>query len=170
MMMMQAQNVLKIIQMLASVGVQLWLDGGWGVDALLGRQTREHSDVDVVIRLDQVGLVRRSLEDADYTMVEDELPTRFVMQHTSGLSIDFHPVYFDDQGDGIQQLQDGTPFHYPADGFAGHGTISGVTVPCVTAEAQLLCHLGYEPTARDQRDMRLLGEAFQLSLPAQFQA
>ncbi|WP_126601030.1 hypothetical protein [Dictyobacter aurantiacus] len=40
----------------------------------------------------------------------------------------------------------------------------------MTAEAQLLCHLGYEPTARDQHDMRLLSEAFHLSLPEQFQA
>ncbi|GHO83784.1 nucleotidyltransferase domain-containing protein [Dictyobacter formicarum] len=167
--MMQAQDVLKIIQTLTAVGIQLWLDGGWGIDALLGKQTREHSDVDLVIRLEQVELARTSLQAVGYALVEDELPTRFVMRHATGLSIDFHPVYFDAQGDGIQQLQDGTPFHYPASGFTGHGMIAGVVVSCVTAEAQLLCHLGYEPGAKDQHDMRLLAASFQLSVPEQFQ-
>lgn len=167
---MQAQDVLKIIHTLTAAGIQLWLDGGWGVDALLGRQTREHSDVDLVIKLEQVALARTSLQAVGYALVEDELPTRFVMCHETGLSIDFHPVYFDVQGDGIQQLQDGTPFHYPASGFMGQGTIEEMTVPCVTAETQLLCHLGYEPDAKDQHDMRLLGASFQLSLPEQFQS
>lgn len=29
--------------------MRVWLDGGWGVDALLGRQTRPHDDMDIVI-------------------------------------------------------------------------------------------------------------------------
>ena len=32
---------------LADAGVRFWLAGGWGVDALAGRQTRSHRDLDV---------------------------------------------------------------------------------------------------------------------------
>jgi len=30
----------------------VWLNGGWGVDALIGHQTRAHEDVDVVLEPD----------------------------------------------------------------------------------------------------------------------
>ncbi len=42
--MMQAHDVLEVINQLENVDVSVWLDGGWGVDALVGTQTREHSD------------------------------------------------------------------------------------------------------------------------------
>ena len=29
--------------------ITVWIDGGWGVDALLGEWTREHQDLDIMI-------------------------------------------------------------------------------------------------------------------------
>ncbi|HSW78483.1 MAG TPA: hypothetical protein VLF88_00480, partial [Candidatus Babeliales bacterium] len=46
---MPPQKVLQIYNLLDKEGVQIWLDGGWGVDALLERQTREHADLDIAI-------------------------------------------------------------------------------------------------------------------------
>ena len=37
--MMDAQSVLSVVATLERVGVDVWLDGGWGVDALVGEQT-----------------------------------------------------------------------------------------------------------------------------------
>ncbi|WP_414641810.1 nucleotidyltransferase domain-containing protein, partial [Amycolatopsis sp.] len=37
---MAAATVLRVLGALAPG--QVWLAGGWGIDALLGRQTREH--------------------------------------------------------------------------------------------------------------------------------
>jgi lincosamide nucleotidyltransferase A/C/D/E len=31
------------------LGIKIWIDGGWGVDALLGKQTRTHADLDIVV-------------------------------------------------------------------------------------------------------------------------
>lgn len=115
--MMQAQDVLEVIHQLERAGVASWLDGGWGVDALLGRQTRSHDDVDVIITLEQARLAEETLCFAGYVVTEDERPTRFVMRDSQGRSIDFHPVTFDQQGDRIQRLPDGTGFHYPRKGF-----------------------------------------------------
>lgn len=47
--MMTAEDMLAVLDALESVGVSVRLDGGWGVDALLARQTRPHDDLDAVI-------------------------------------------------------------------------------------------------------------------------
>ncbi|HEV8651819.1 MAG TPA: hypothetical protein VG276_21080, partial [Actinomycetes bacterium] len=39
-------DVLEIVGRLERAGVAVWLDDGWGVDALLGAQHRPHRDVD----------------------------------------------------------------------------------------------------------------------------
>jgi lincosamide nucleotidyltransferase A/C/D/E len=40
-----AERVLDIYRSLDRVGVRIWLDGGWGVDALLGVQKRDQKDL-----------------------------------------------------------------------------------------------------------------------------
>jgi lincosamide nucleotidyltransferase A/C/D/E len=40
-----ATDVAEIVEWLRTAGVEVWLDGGWGVDALIGEQTREHKDL-----------------------------------------------------------------------------------------------------------------------------
>jgi hypothetical protein len=37
-----------------AAGVEWWVDGGWGVDALLGGETRLHDDLDVVVRREEI--------------------------------------------------------------------------------------------------------------------
>ena len=57
---MTADAVLEVIATLEEASVRVWLDGGWGVDALLGEQTRNHADLDlnasnvVIVGLDTV--------------------------------------------------------------------------------------------------------------------
>ena len=43
--MMDSAEVVALYTELETKGIATWLDGGWGVDALLGRQTRSHADV-----------------------------------------------------------------------------------------------------------------------------
>jgi lincosamide nucleotidyltransferase A/C/D/E len=51
-----SRQVLAVVELLRAEGVVGWLDGGWGVDALLHEQTRSHADVDLVV--DVAGLDR----------------------------------------------------------------------------------------------------------------
>ena len=37
----------RIIGMFEDAGVSIFIDGGWGVDALLGYESREHNDIDI---------------------------------------------------------------------------------------------------------------------------
>jgi hypothetical protein len=44
----------------------VWIDGGWGVDALLGVQTRPHKDLDVAVEPKQVAALREFLHKQEY--------------------------------------------------------------------------------------------------------
>ena len=39
------EQLLVVLDAVRSVGCSFWLEGGWGVDALVGHQTRPHRDV-----------------------------------------------------------------------------------------------------------------------------
>jgi lincosamide nucleotidyltransferase A/C/D/E len=49
--MMSAADVEYCLDVWERAGITVWLDGGWGVDALVGRPTREHDDLDIAIAL-----------------------------------------------------------------------------------------------------------------------
>jgi len=128
--MMQGHDVLEVLQHLAGAGVVVWLDGGWGVDALLGRHTRSHEDVEVVLSCEQAPLAEEILLQADYTIAEDARPTRIVLWASQDRRIDVHLVTFDSQGDGFQRLPDGTNFRYHRAGFVGRGLVEGQMPYC----------------------------------------
>jgi len=47
---MTAADVVEILGWFRAASADVWLDGGWGVDALVGEQTREHKDLDLIVR------------------------------------------------------------------------------------------------------------------------
>ena len=48
---MDAPSFVAIVDRLEQEGVDVWIDGGWGVDALLGDETRQHDDLGLVAEL-----------------------------------------------------------------------------------------------------------------------
>jgi len=163
--MMRAEDVLEVVACLEVAGVGVWLDGGWGIDALLGEQTRLHDDLDIVMAMAQLDVARDALHEIGYVLTIDELPTRCVLADATDRRIDIHPVTFDLDGGGIQRQPDGGTFRYPSEGLAGVGRIAGKALRCLTPELQLRCHLAYEPDDDDRHDVRLLCERFGLALP-----
>lgn len=91
---------------------------------------------------------------------------RFVLRR-GGEQLDFHTVRFDAEGGGVQPQPGGGSFRYPPEGFVA-GVVGGAPVRCVSAPVQLLCHLGYEPTAKDAADVLRLCRAFGLAVPAPY--
>ena len=49
-------------------GVRCWVVGGWGVDALLGRCTRPHKDLDVLLAVTEHADAWRLLHDRGYRL------------------------------------------------------------------------------------------------------
>jgi lincosamide nucleotidyltransferase A/C/D/E len=163
---MQAPGVLEILDALNANGLEVWHDSGWGVDALLGAQTREHEDVDLVVELAAILDVITTLKALSFDLVEDHLPTRADLRTADGQQIDLHPITFGADGTGWQYgaNPDGSDCRYPADGL-GEGMILDQAVRCLTPALQLAHHSGYPPRARDLSDMELLSQRFGLTLP-----
>ena len=42
-------DVKQILQLAIDAEIKVFLDGGWGVDALLGHQSRVHNDIYIVV-------------------------------------------------------------------------------------------------------------------------
>jgi lincosamide nucleotidyltransferase A/C/D/E len=154
------------MERLSAAGVDAWLDGGWGVDALLGEQTREHDDLDLVVELSEAPCVLEVLGRLGYELVAGGAPKSFVLVDASGRQVDVHPVTFDEEGGGVYELDDGQTWVYPAEGFTGRGTVDGAPVRCLSPEVQVRVHAGYELTEKDYRELYLLRRRFGVEPPA----
>jgi lincosamide nucleotidyltransferase A/C/D/E len=155
-----AEDALSVLAMLRKADVGVWIAGGWGIDALLGEQTREHRDLDLLHRANEEPAVVAALADAGFAETLDWRPVRFVVTDAVGREIDLHPLTFAADGSAVQASTDPAhPFVYPASCFVS-GTIAGVTVPCLSPEQQVYFHQGYEPAEHDRRDMARLRQAF----------
>ena len=171
------QDAIRLYQGLESQEIQVWIVGGWGIDALLGEQTRPHKDLDIIMLVDDVVRMREYLTRDGYGLemfwsenrwdVDThgvEVPTAFVLQDADGRQIDAHAMRVDERGDGHPAWEaEGlvlTPDH-----LDGEGLIAGVTVRCFSPEMQLLGHTGYDLPDAHKLDVRLLCERFGLPLP-----
>jgi len=154
--MVPADEVVRVLDRLEQDALAAWLDGGWGVDALVGRQTRPHKDVDIAILLSEAHAVTAVIKALGYRVVHDEMPTRLDLRDHRDYRIDLHPIALDGRGDGLQQLQDGTFGTYTAEGLTGTGVINGRPVRCLSPSLQLKFHQGYELDDDDRHDIRLL--------------
>ena len=163
--MMKAEDVIEILELFEAKGISAWLVGGWGVDALLGEQTREHSDLDLLVLVAEVPGLQALLREHGFRVTEGSTPTCFVMKDGSGRALDFHPFRWDDDGRALYRMENGEDWVYPAGGLDGRGRIVGRTVQCVTAEMQVSDHQDYKLKEKDFRDMEALSERFGVELP-----
>jgi lincosamide nucleotidyltransferase A/C/D/E len=153
-----AEDVLAVLELLAQRGLRVWVAGGWGVDALLGRQTREHADVDLACRAEDEAPILAALQQRGYRVVLDYRPARVALADDDGREVDLHPVRFDADGRGIQAGLHGQQFAYPPDAF-GAGTIGGQAVACLSVAQQLRFHTGYALREHDRQDLAALRAA-----------
>ncbi len=162
---MEGGDVVAIMQRLHDGGVNAWVEGGWGIDALVGEQTRPHRDLDLAVDRGTIETARQILAGLGYRHDRDTrpgAPARYVLKDLDGRTIDLHPLLFDRRGNGWQQLSDSARRwgRYPADDLTARGEIAGHEVRCLSADLQLRFHLGYEWTERDRHDLRVMAERF----------
>jgi lincosamide nucleotidyltransferase A/C/D/E len=159
-----AAEVLRVLDALDAAGIGCGITGGWGIDALLRRETRAHGDVDLGIASDAVDAAIEALAPLGYSLDVDERPARVVLRSANG-QVDLHPIVWGPAGAGVQTGLDGETFDYPLGSLDAEGEIGGRGVRCGTPELQLTFHEHYEPRDHDRRDMAALAAAFDLSLP-----
>jgi len=166
---MTSADVIAFYTELDEMGIQIWIDGGWAVDALLEKQTRPHLDLDIVIQQKDLQEVVELLKERDYQNVErdDTRPWNFVLGDNKGREIDFHVIVLDNEGNGIYG-PDKTGFMYPAGSLSGTGKIDGHPVRCISAEYLVKFHAGYKPQEKDIKDVSSLCQKFGIDYPEEY--
>lgn len=151
--MMTTADVVAVIEALDAAHVRAWVEGGWGIDALVGHQTREHDDVDLAIDSAGDGFERAvaALTAMGYSVTIDDLPVRLVVETSDGRSVDLHPLHFAVDGSAVQSGH-ARDYPYPADGFT-IGRIGDRDVPCLTVALQIDFHSHYDPRPVDHHDL-----------------
>jgi len=147
--------VLAVLASLEAAGCSVWVGGGWGVDALVGRQTRPHRDLDLAVDARHESAALGALQSRGYRLETDWRPVRVELVAPGRGWVDLHPVAFGADGHGRQAGLDGGHFDYPPDGF-GEGVIAGQRVRCLSVEQQQRFHDGYHPRDIDRHDLALL--------------
>ena len=148
--------VLEISDALHAADVQHWIRGGWGVDALRGRQTRPHWDVDIVIDEEAKSRAIDVVERLGFTRwfeVTSDTPllSRIVLRDhpSAGRAVDLQPLDMS-----------------ATDMTFSTGTIDSRPVPCLSLASQLATHAGYRNSnyrkrRRDLADVAALRELSQ---------
>jgi lincosamide nucleotidyltransferase A/C/D/E len=152
---MTERDVVELIALLAGAAAPCWIAGGWGVDALAGRPTRRHKDLDLVLDradlpaalevLARHGFAPLPLDEpgAERSTPGAVMPDREIVRDGAGRTLDLHPV---------------DTLTWPgsvADPFTT-GTIAGQAVPCLSARAQAAAHRGYPILEEHRADVELI--------------
>ena len=183
---MKPEAAAELYALLAGRGVGLWVNGGWGVDALLGQQTRPHKDLDIFVRLEDLAIMIRALIPIGFTLAytweenhwirypvpipliaresaEGDVATAFVLKDALGREIDVHVLAFDESGNGVPAWK--TELLFPPSAFTGRGVIADTSVHCLSAQMQMQTHTGYPLQDKDICDLRRLHERFGVDYP-----
>jgi lincosamide nucleotidyltransferase A/C/D/E len=145
-------RVLALMNALDAAGVSAWVAGGWGIDALIGHQTRRHYDLDLVVSdtRDNLERMEQVLARAGFRPAVREfnpglaMPLRHNWQDDTGHTVEVMPVAF------------GTPPFTDRESSFTRGVIGGHLVPCLSARLQVTLHAGYEERVVDVADMEAL--------------
>jgi lincosamide nucleotidyltransferase A/C/D/E len=161
---MTAGDVLEILDRLDAAGIDWWINGGWGTDALLGRQMRAHDDLDFAVSAADVARLLEVFPEFRHVQ-EDDWPSAYVLRDERRRQLDFHPLEFDENGDGWQPQLGRPAARWPREALAAHGRIGGREVRCTSPEFQIESHLyaGYDDV--DWAAVVALCEQFGLPLP-----
>lgn len=156
--------MIEFVQLLEQNHIEVIIDGGWGVDALLGEQTRRHGDLDIAVQHKDAAKIRALLEARGYQDVprDDTRDCNFVLGDEQGRLVDFHTFTFDAEGNLVFGVE------YPFDSLDGTGSILGYPVKCISPEWMVKFHTGYPLDENDYQDVKALCQRFGLEIPPEY--
>jgi lincosamide nucleotidyltransferase A/C/D/E len=157
---MTRQDAVEIYLLLATRGVTVWVDGGFCVDALVGRSTREHSDLDIAVERQDADALCAVLANEGFSKLarEDSSEWSFVLSD-GRRHVDVHVFAYDAAGKNIYGIV------YPYGSLTGSGELDGVKVACVAPEWMFRFKTAYAPTAKDIADVTALAQRFGFGIP-----
>jgi lincosamide nucleotidyltransferase A/C/D/E len=168
---MTTSDVHEVLAALDRTGVPVWVAGGWGVDALLGEQTRRHGDLDLLI--DEASDGRRravaALAAVGYFPSDAQgtpgalLPVRTILRNPSGRIVEL--LFFRRPGAPVV-----TAAPELTDDALASGWLGGCVVGCLSAAEQLRLHSSYAPAPHDRIDVQRICQRFDLAFPPEYRS
>ncbi len=134
----QLRVIRMVIAATESAGIPAWLFGGWGLDARIGRITREHGDVEFWVERIHAERSKAVLVEAGATALTTQPPEESCEFTWDGVL--FSTAYFDRQPDGScsQVLGRWSDWLFPAGSFGDvPGTLDGTPVLAMSVSGML---------------------------------
>jgi hypothetical protein len=134
----QLRVIRKVISAMEAAGTRAWLFGGWGLDARIGRITREHGDVEFWVERIHAERSKAALMEAGATALATQPPEESC--EFTWDDILFSTAYFDRQPDGSlnQPLGRFSDWLFPPGSFGDEPvTLDGTPVLAMSASGML---------------------------------
>lgn len=134
----QLRIIKAVVSTLGAAGIPAWLFGGWGLDARIGRITREHGDVEFWVERTGAGRSRAVLAGAGATALATQPPEEACEFTWDGA--DFSTAYFDRRPDGSFSQPEGRfpDWLFPPGAFSDEPvTLDGMPVLAMSAVGML---------------------------------
>ena len=162
---MTANMVHWFLDLFDELGIKVWIDGGWGVDALLGEWTRDHQDLDIIISWEDSAILVKALFARGFVDIhtDDRKDRNFVMGHQSRGKIDFHVIELTKDGSGVYGPGE-IDWVITKSELRAVGSIGGRQVRCLSVDYQVRSHSGYVLQDTDFADLRALQKRFGVKL------
>lgn len=95
---------MTVIGILENAGITYWIDGGWGVDILAGKQTRTHRDIDINFDAQYTEKLLNLLLECGYEVDTDWEPVRIELYSEKYGYLDIHPFVLNKDGTQNKQI------------------------------------------------------------------
>lgn len=154
-------DVKEIVGSLAASGVAVWVDGGWCVEALVGREVRQHGDLDLAVRRSAESSLREWLASHGFRDERrpGDSPWNYVQRDDQGRRLDIHVFEFDED----ENLTYGVA--YPAESLTGRAVLGGLPIHCIAPEWMFRFKTAYAPAPKDILDVHALADKFGYAVP-----
>jgi lincosamide nucleotidyltransferase A/C/D/E len=152
---MRRENVIEVLAALDAGGIEYWLVGGWGIDALVGRETRTHRDLDLGVSLDDVARIETLLPQFRRDS-EEEWPGFLLLKDERGRAVDLLLVERSQGGQLWQQFAGGRRVSHAESETRATGYIGGRSVRCASVALQREHHNHPDATDQDRIDIEML--------------
>ena len=144
----------EVHDLLGAASIPHWLDGGWGLDFLLGRVTGLHDDIDWKIWKKDAAEVAGLLEKTGYRTQKVRHPEEHIGFWRFDQYVSFTLNEIDQEGRAVTSGR-WRDWPWPEAAFsAGPGQLDGLVCPVVSAEAQLDVRENFDkhPAGAPKRD------------------
>lgn len=149
------EDLMTIISLLESANITYWIDGGWGVDILAGKQTRNHRDIDVNYDAQHTEKLLSILFEYGYEIDTDWRPVRIELYSEKYGYLDIHPFILNGDGTSKQADLEGGFYEFERD-FFSNASFEGKIITCISLKGQKIFHSGYELRDKDEHDILIL--------------